>query len=56
MKKTLYLIRHAKSSWKNAMLDDFDRPLNHRGKHDAPMMGNRLKKLGIQPDVIACSP
>ena len=38
------------------MLDDFDRPLNRRGKHDAPMMGNRLKKMGIQPDIIVCSP
>ena len=54
--KTLYLIRHAKSSWKNDLLDDFDRSLNQRGKHDAPMMGKRLKKLGLQPDVIVCSP
>lgn len=54
--KTLYLIRHAKSSWKNELQDDFDRPLNQRGKDDAPMMGQRLKKLGLQPDMIVSSP
>jgi len=36
--KTLYLVRHAKSSWKDPTLDDFDRPLNKRGKHDAPLL------------------
>lgn len=54
--KTLYLIRHAKSSWKNELLDDFERPLNHRGKQDAPMMGKRLKKLEIMPDAVVSSP
>ena len=54
--KTLYLIRHAKSSWKFPDLDDFDRPLNKRGKHDAPMMGRRLHQQGIQPDLIVSSP
>jgi phosphohistidine phosphatase len=38
--KKLYLIRHAKSSWKDMTLKDFDRPLNSRGKQNAPLMGN----------------
>ena len=41
--KTLILVRHAKSSWKNLDLDDHDRPLNKRGKRDLPEMGERLK-------------
>lgn len=40
--KTLYLIRHAKSSWSDLTLDDFDRPLNKRGKRDAPLMAQWL--------------
>jgi phosphohistidine phosphatase len=36
--KKLYLIRHAKSSWNDLNLDDFDRPLNKRGKHDAKLL------------------
>lgn len=54
--KTLYLLRHAKSSWKDASLSDFDRPLNKRGKHDAPMMAEKLKEMGIHPDIILSSP
>jgi phosphohistidine phosphatase len=54
--KRLYLVRHAKSSWKNPDLQDFDRPLNKRGKRDAPLMGQRLKKAGARPDLIFCSP
>ena len=54
--KTLYLVRHAKSSWKFPELDDFDRPLNKRGKRDAPMMGKRLRRQGIRPDLIISSP
>jgi len=54
--KTLYLIRHAKSSWKDLSLDDFDRPLNKRGKIDAPFMGELLKGYEIVPDVIYSSP
>ena len=40
--KTLYLVRHAKSSWKHPELSDFERPLNKRGKNDAPFMGKLL--------------
>lgn len=54
--KRLYLIRHAKSSWNNPGLDDIDRPLNKRGKRDAPFMGARLKEHGVQPDLIYTSP
>lgn len=54
--KTLYLIRHAKSSWKDASLKDFDRPLNKRGRHDAPEMGKRLKSRQVVPHKVICSP
>ncbi|MDT8338879.1 MAG: histidine phosphatase family protein [Sulfurimonas sp.] len=54
--KKLYIIRHAKSSWSNGTLDDFERPLNKRGKANAPMMGARLKEKGIMPDIIISSP
>lgn len=54
--KKLYIIRHAKSSWKDLMLNDFERPLNKRGKKDAPFMGKLLKKKGVFPDAILSSP
>lgn len=54
--KRLVVIRHAKSSWANAMLDDFDRPLNDRGKKDAPLMAKKLKDKKIIPDLILTSP
>lgn len=54
--KQVYLIRHAKSSWVNPDLDDFDRPLNGRGKRNAPEMARRLGVLGICPDLIVSSP
>jgi len=54
--KKLYIIRHAKSSWNDEMLNDFDRPLNKRGKLNAPFMGKRLKANGIMPDIILSSP
>jgi phosphohistidine phosphatase len=55
MKKRLVLIRHAKSSWANPLQSDYERPLNDRGEHDAPMMGRRLKEAGIMPDKIISS-
>lgn len=54
--KKLYLIRHAKSSWDDPALGDFDRPLNHRGEKDAPRMGKRLKERGVVPDIMITSP
>ena len=53
--KLLTLIRHAKSSWKQAGIDDFDRPLNGRGERDAPRMGKRLADAGAVPDLIISS-
>ena len=54
--KILTLIRHAKSSWKYAGLDDMDRPLNRRGNRDAPLMGEFLAARGCRPDTIFTSP
>lgn len=54
--KTLYLVRHAKSSWKDGSLLDIDRPLNSRGKRDAPFMGEVLAQKGIQVDLLVSSP
>lgn len=53
--KQLSLVRHAKSSWSNPHLKDFDRPLNERGLKDAPVMANHLKQLGLVPDSIISS-
>ena len=54
--KTLFLIRHAKSSWGDTALADKDRPLDDRGKRDAPKMGKRLAKRDVKPDLILSSP
>lgn len=54
--KVLYLIRHAKSSWDNDRLTDFERPLNERGKKDAPRMAKRIKEKEITPDLMISSP
>lgn len=53
--KTLIMVRHAKSDWSNSLLKDFGRPLNERGKKDAPEMGKRLKARKIKLDKILCS-
>lgn len=53
---TLALLRHAKSSWDDTALDDFDRPLNERGRAAAPVMGAALKKIELRPNLILCSP
>ena len=53
--KTLLILRHAKSSWKDASLSDHDRPLNKRGKRDAPRMGVLLQEEGLVPDLILSS-
>ena len=47
--KNLLILRHAKSSWKHPDLSDHDRPLNKRGKHDAPLMGRLLKREDLVP-------
>jgi phosphohistidine phosphatase len=53
--KLLLIIRHAKSTWDNPLLKDFDRPLNDRGHRDAPMMASRLKEKGIKIDAFVSS-
>ncbi len=55
MQRTIVLIRHAKSSWANPLQSDFERPLNERGKKEAPEMGAKLKKMGVAPDLIISS-
>jgi phosphohistidine phosphatase len=54
--KQLLLIRHAKSDWNSPSLGDFDRPLNERGKRDAPEMAQRLLKKKIKIDAFVSSP
>ena len=54
--KTLYINRHAKSSWKHVNLSDFDRPLNNRGRKAAPFMAKKLKERGDEFDLIISSP
>jgi len=54
--KTLILVRHAKSSWKDTTLNDIKRPLNKRGNKDAPKMGKHMAEHKILPEVIFSSP
>jgi phosphohistidine phosphatase len=52
---TLALLRHAKSSWSNPMLQDRERPLAARGLADAPLMGKAMAERGIDPELVLCS-
>jgi len=52
---TLYLLRHAKSSWDSPVHSDFDRPLNNRGRSDAVNLGQHLQKTGIHPELALVS-
>lgn len=52
---TLLLLRHAKSSWDDLSLDDFDRPLAKRGTKAAPLIGSHLVKHALVPDLVLCS-
>ena len=54
--KTLFLLRHAKSSWSDPGLADFDRPLNERGIRAAPFMGEMMRRKGFEPAIIMSSP
>lgn len=54
--KTLTILRHAKSSWKNEGQPDYDRPLSRRGEENAPMMAARITEAGIRPSLIMSSP
>ena len=53
--KSLHLLRHAKSSWKDPSLNDHDRPLNKRGRQTAEMMAAYLRRAKIAPDLVICS-
>jgi phosphohistidine phosphatase len=53
--KDLLILRHAKSSWKHRELRDHDRPLNSRGRRDAPRMGRFIRDEGISPPLIVSS-
>ena len=54
--KTILILRHAKSSWAQSGLADIDRPLNKRGKRDAPRVGSLLREKDLVPDLILSSP
>lgn len=54
--KTLLLLRHAKSSWQDAGLRDFDRPLNKRGMKAVPLVGKFMREREVKPDLIVSSP
>jgi phosphohistidine phosphatase len=54
--KTLIIVRHAKSSWADPGMIDFDRPLNERGKKDAPEMAHRLLAHQLKVDLLVSSP
>jgi phosphohistidine phosphatase len=53
--KSLHLLRHAKSSWKDPGLNDHDRPLSKRGRRTAKMMAAFLRRAKIAPDLVICS-
>ena len=53
--KTLLVLRHAKSSWNDPALDDHERPLNKRGRRDAPRMGALVREYGLIPDLVISS-
>lgn len=54
--KLLTLLRHAKSDWGDPTLADFDRPLNDRGRRDAPLIGQFFQQAGLTPDLLVSSP
>ena len=56
MTSKLILVRHAKSSWKDSNLTDYERPLNRRGKHNAPLMGKRIKGYSLDIKEFISSP
>ena len=53
--KTLLVLRHAKSSWNEPALDDHERPLNKRGRRDAPRIGELVREYGLIPDLVISS-
>jgi phosphohistidine phosphatase len=55
MSKTVLLLRHAKASREDPEMADFDRPLNARGRQDAPRVGAWMRRSGLAPDLVLCS-
>ena len=55
MERTLLVMRHAKSSWSSGVASDHDRPLNGRGRRDAPNMGAHLRRHGLAPEWVLSS-
>jgi phosphohistidine phosphatase len=53
--KTLLVLRHAKSSWSDPARDDYQRPLNKRGRRDGPRMGELVREYGLIPDLVISS-
>ena len=53
--KTLLVLRHAKSSWNSPALHDHERPLNERGRRDAPRVGELVREYGLTPDIVVSS-
>jgi phosphohistidine phosphatase len=53
--RRLFLLRHAKSSWETAGQEDFERPLNERGRTSVPMIGAFMLQHGVAPDLVLCS-
>lgn len=54
--RTLYLLRHAKSSWDHPNLADFQRPLSDRGRKAAPLIGKAMRENGFIPEIVISSP
>lgn len=54
--RSLFLLRHAKSSWSDSSLSDFARPLNERGLKAAPLIGKVLAERDVRPSLVLCSP
>jgi len=54
--KTLFILRHAKSSWKDDSLQDFDRPLNGRGRKAGELIGTLMREKKLTPDLVLSSP
>lgn len=54
--KRIVFVRHAKSSWTDDTLNDMERPLNERGKVDAPLMADKIRGMGLVPDALVSSP
>jgi phosphohistidine phosphatase len=55
MERTLYLLRHAKSSWEEATLPDRERPLSSRGRRACRLVAEHLRRVQVTPELVLCS-